>query len=250
MGLITGASKGIGAATAQAFARNGYEVVLVGRDEQALTAVALAIRETDGVAHVLRSDLADPTSVETVVRSALKLTGGRLNVLVNCAGIVGAVSVRTDHASVRQLIQVNLLAPIALMRSAIPHLVGQGEGAIVNVGSLAGELGVRGIYSASKFGLRGLSYSARRELHGTGVRVCLVQPGPIDEVAGSTRTPEAVASAILKSISGRARRRVFVTRGDKALSMLEYFLPVVVDRANRAIWRRTHAGVWPAADEL
>ncbi|WP_186315336.1 SDR family oxidoreductase [Curtobacterium sp. BH-2-1-1] len=243
MALITGASKGIGAATAQAFAGSGYEVVLVGRDEQALTEVALAIRDADGVAHVLLSDLADPTSVETVVPSTLKLTGGRLNVLVNCAGIAGAVSVCTDDAPVRQLVQVNLLAPIALMRGAIPHLVGQGEGAIVNVGSLAGELGVRGIYSASKFGLRGLSYSARRELHGTGVRVCLVQPGPIDEVAGSARTSKAVASAILKSVSGRARRRVFVTRSDQARSMLEYFVPVVVDRANRAIWRRTHEGV-------
>lgn len=244
--VITGASSGIGAEVASKLSLAGYEVVLVARRLERLNAVALGIRQARGVAHILQADLSLPASVETVIPAALRLTGGRLHVLVNCAGVVGGISIESDPLHVQEIMQINLLAPIQLMRCVIPHLVEQQHGAVLNVGSMAGELGVRGIYSASKFGLRGITYSVRRELRGTGVHICLIEPGRVveSEVSGGSRasgvTARVVADAIVGSLDPRrrGRRRVFVPRRGAIAALLESLLPVTLDRANRSVWTR------------
>lgn len=238
--VVTGASSGIGAATARELATAGFEVVLVARDRARADIVAAGIREAGGRAHVHIADLVDGMDVEGVVPAVLRLTAGRLHVLVNCAGVVGGTSVDTPPSIVDEMLQVNLAAPIQLMRHVVPHLVEQRRGAIVNVGSMAGELGVRGIYSASKFGLRGITYSVRRELRGSGVHVVLVEPGRVvhSETSGGS-SPSAVARAIRASLSRRSRRRVLVPRTGLFVVALEAWMPGLIDRANAGVWRRS-----------
>jgi short-subunit dehydrogenase len=143
---------------------------------------------------------------------------------------------------ITQTIDVNLLAPIRLMRAVVPIMREQGSGAIVNIGSVAGEIGLGGVYSATKFGLRGMSDSVRRELVGTGIGVTLIEPGFIDTGFNSRRNlpgPEIVAAAIERALR-RPRRRMVVPWKYRAAMVLAGALPPLVDRlyAGKAAERR------------
>ena len=112
-----------------------------------------------------------------------------------------------------QMLAVNLLAPARLMQAALPHLRRRG-GSIVNIGSVGGEMGTSGLYSATKFGLRGLSDSVRRELRPEGIAVTLIEPGYIRTPLtagrpGRMSSPEIVAQAVAAAIM-RPRRKVIV----------------------------------------
>jgi short-subunit dehydrogenase len=210
--LVTGASSGIGTATALALARRGWRVVVHGRDEGAVHEVAEAV---GGVP--VCADLAEPAEVEHLAERALRAGGGRVSVLVNNAafgwsGVFDAM----DPATVERLLAVDLAAPIALTRALLPGMREQGAGRLVFIGSIAGRLGVGGeaVYAAAKAGLDCFAESLRGELRGTGVGVGVVVPGVIDtpffERRGTpyTRTrprplaPGAVADAVVRCVEG------------------------------------------------
>jgi NAD(P)-dependent dehydrogenase (short-subunit alcohol dehydrogenase family) len=241
--IVTGASSGIGRATALRLARAGTTVVLAARRAAELEKAAA---EMAGHAVVVPTDVRDPAAVTALVERATAVTG-RLDGLVNNAGVGGVHSIMADEAAIAAMIDINLMAPIRLMRAVIPIMRAQGSGAIVNIGSVAGEVGISGTYSATKFGLRGLTDSVRRELAGTGIAVSLVEPGYIATDFNRDRKglpgPEIVAAAVERALS-RPRRRIVVPYKYRPAITLAAMLPSVTDRiyAGRAAGRREMKG--------
>lgn len=175
--LVTGASSGIGAATARALTREGVSVALAGRDAAALAAVAA---ETRGPAFA--GDLTVASYPARLVAEATAALGG-LDIVVSNAG-TGWCGPYRDMSpdEIDELIDINLRAPAHLLRAALPDLVAKGRGHLVLVGSIAGLVGVANevVYSATKAGLGGLAGALRAELAGSGVKVTLISPGVVD----------------------------------------------------------------------
>lgn len=236
--IVTGASSGIGRETAIRFGKSGWTVVLAARREDELAAVA----EQIDAAVVVPTDLRDPAGIDALVERATAVTG-KIDALVNNAGLGGAASVLSDDETVTAMVDVNLIAPIRLMRAVVPVMRAQGHGAIVNIGSVAGEIGISGTYSATKFALRGLTDSVRRELIGTGIGVTLIEPGFIATPLTADRKgrmpgPEVVAAAVERAVA-KPRRRVVVPGRYRGAILLSQALPWVTDRmfAGRAAAR-------------
>lgn len=163
--VITGAGSGIGAALAAEAVKSGWRPVLVGRREEALAAVASALPEGSGAVCV-SADITSPEGRQAI-RAAVEDLGGRLDMLVNNAGVVstGEFEHMGDDA-VSAMIKTNLAAPVALTATLIDCLGKSQNGRIVNVGSMFGDIAfpLFAVYSATKFGMRGLSDALRREL--------------------------------------------------------------------------------------
>jgi len=231
--IVTGASSGIGRATAARLGRAGTTVVLAARRPAELDSLAAEITAAGGTAVAVPTDVRDPAAITALVDRALELTG-RLDGLVNNAGLGGHASILADDDVVVSMVEVNLLAPIRLMRAVVPIMREQHAGSIVNIGSVAGEIGLHGAYSATKFALRGMTDSVRRELIGTGVGVTLVEPGFIATPLTGDRKglpgPEIVAAAVAKALL-RPRRRIVVPARYRAAIALSNMLPAVADRA-------------------
>jgi NAD(P)-dependent dehydrogenase (short-subunit alcohol dehydrogenase family) len=229
--IVTGASGGIGAETAMRLGRGGMTVVLAARRAGELAEVAARISGAGGRAVAVPTDIRDPAAVTALIERARAVTG-RIDGLVNNAGVGGAPSILTDDAIVDAMIDVNLRAPIRLMRAVVPIMREQGGGAIVNIGSVAGEIGIGGAYSATKFALRGMTDSVRRELAGTGIGVTLIEPGyiatPFNRRTGLPG-PEIVAAAVERALR-RPRRRMVVPFKYRVAIPLANALPFVVDR--------------------
>lgn len=192
--VVTGASSGVGAAAARLFAEEGARVVLAARTAGALDAVAKQIGER---ALAVPTDVADPEQARELVRRAVEATGA-IHVLVNNAGYNHRGPVAdADPDELARIVDVNLRAPIVLTRLALPQLLEQEHGAIVNVASIAGQVPLPGeaTYSGTKFGLRGFSMALAEELRGTGVSVSIVSPGPI-ETGFITNDLEAVPDIV------------------------------------------------------
>ena len=240
--IVTGASSGIGRAIAGRLGARGDTVVLAARRAAELDAVAAEIVAAGGAAHPIPTDVSDPDAVDPLIAGALAVNG-RIDALVNNAGVGGDASVLAGEAEVRAIVEVNLLAPIRLMRAVVPVMREQRSGSIVNIGSVAGEIGLGGAYSASKFGLRGINDSVRRELAGTGIGVTLVEPGYIATDLTAHRSglpgPEIVAAAVERALT-RPRRRIVVPAKYRAAILLANALPFVPDRlyAGRAARKR------------
>lgn len=207
--LVTGASGGIGRATVGALAGAGARLVLTGRDRERLEAAAAA---TGG--HPVVADLdAGGEPARLAARAEAHL--GRVDVLVNNAG-TGLAGPLEDASpdEIEKLVAANLLAPILLTRAVLPGMLERGAGAIVNVASVAGHVGVRheAVYAATKAGLVVFSESLRQELAGTPVRASLVSPGVVETPFFARRgtpyarrrphpvAPERVADAIVEAI--------------------------------------------------
>ena len=174
--LITGASRGIGESLAHAFADAGAAVALVARNQDALEALAAAL---GGTAHA--ADLSDPTQVAALV-PRVEDEAGQIDVLVNNAGIEnpgGFIDAPEDE--MRQVTQVNYLAPAELCRQIIPGMLGRGGGHIVNISSIAGCAVAPGLvsYSASKAALSHFTAGLRADFRGLPIGTTLVELGPI-----------------------------------------------------------------------
>lgn len=175
--VVTGASSGIGRATALRLAEQNAKVLLIGRNGVALDEVAAA---TSG--HRYATDLATPGTEGGVAARAAELLGD-VDLLVLSAGVgaAGPFEAMSSDA-LRDLVAVNVLSPMMLVRAVLPTMLERGEGRILLVGSVAGALGVRGevAYSASKAALVGFADALRAEVAGRGVVVTLCLPGAVD----------------------------------------------------------------------
>ena len=179
--IITGGSKGVGAACATAFARQRANLVIAARGRRELDLIAVKLRTMTKVV-VVPMDVADLVACENLLKKA-QFEFGAINILVNNAGYHARGPFASVHADeMTKMIDVNLKAPVVLSRLALPYLREAGGGVIVNVASLAGMLGVpnSAVYSATKAGLRALTFALFEELRGTGIKVAAISPGPID----------------------------------------------------------------------
>jgi NAD(P)-dependent dehydrogenase (short-subunit alcohol dehydrogenase family) len=179
--LITGATSGIGRATAVKLAAGGARVIISGRDVTRGEAVVAEIREAGGIADFAAAELADSTSVRGLVATALELGEGRVDILVNNAGIFPAgPTVNASEADIDSVYDVNVKAPFLLVAGLVPGMIAQGSGAIVNISTMVANFGLPGmaLYGASKAALQLLTKSWAAEFGGSGIRVNAVSPGP------------------------------------------------------------------------
>ena len=181
--LITGASSGIGRATAMKFAREGYRVVLTARRKNLLLMLSNEINESGGDAYPIVADLEKYENIQGVVNTVLE-KDGQIDVLFNNAGF-GRVSWLDDldpQKDIDAQIQVNLLALIQITRLVLPGMIERRHGHIINMASIAGLFATPtySIYAASKFGVRGFSEALRREIGIYNIRVSVVYPGAVD----------------------------------------------------------------------
>ena len=239
--ILTGASAGIGAATAQTLAAAGASLALVARSCAALERLAARLPGT----HVaLPADVADPAACRALV-AATVARFGRVDLLINNAGVglAGPVAALAP-ADLERTLAVDLLGPLHLIQAALPHMGGHGQ--IINVSSVlaAQPLPYLGGYAAAKAALERLSEALRMELHGTGIAVTIVRPGTTRTGftanrlgAGHERrrlTPQGVApAAVARTILRAARREprlAYVTLGDRLGVWVARLLPGVVER--------------------
>jgi NAD(P)-dependent dehydrogenase (short-subunit alcohol dehydrogenase family) len=180
--LVTGASSGIGEASALALARRGYRVVVAARRAERLETLAKQITTEGGEALAVATDLADGAATSDLVARCLEAFG-RVDVLVNNAGFSpGAALEQVSRDELRHIFEVNLFAALQLVGELVPVMREQGGGRIVNVGSLGGSVAAPLAipYSATKAGLDAATRGMRLELAPWRIRVSLVIPGFVD----------------------------------------------------------------------
>ncbi len=178
--IVTGASSGIGRATALRFGREKASVLAVGRDAGALDDVARAVEREGGAAATLVADVTTADAPDRIVAAAHQRFGG-LTALVNAAGIIGSGTIEsTTDAQWEAMMDINVRAPFRLMRAAAP-LLAETRGSIVNVSSVTGLRAFPGVlaYCVSKAGVDQLTRCAALELAPKGVRVNAVNPGVV-----------------------------------------------------------------------
>jgi NAD(P)-dependent dehydrogenase (short-subunit alcohol dehydrogenase family) len=178
--IVTGASSGIGRATALRFGQAGGSVLAVGRDQKALEEVASQVDRDGGRAVVLVADVTAPDAPDRIVSAALERFAG-ISALVNAAGIIGSGTVEsTTDQHWDEMLDINVRAPFRLMRAAAPLLIAS-HGAIVNVSSVTGLRSFPGVlaYCVSKSAVDQLTRCAALELASKGVRVNAVNPGVV-----------------------------------------------------------------------
>ena len=176
--LITGCSSGIGLCTAQTLQQSGYRVFATVRkadDKQKL--------ETSGL-KTLMMDVSDSVSIRAALAELLQHTGNRLDILINNAG-VGQPGALEDlsRETLQTLFATNVFGLMELTNAVIPVMRKQGHGRIINISSVLGLVVIPhhgAAYAASKFTVEALSDGLRMELHDSGIKVCLIEPGPID----------------------------------------------------------------------
>lgn len=237
--IITGGSEGVGAATARRFADAGARLMLVARNRKNLDRIAEELRERTEV-KVFAMDVSDAEACTDLFKKT-HFDYGRIDVLVNNAGMHARGPVeKVSAADLGRMIDVNLRAPVMLTRLALPYLREAGGGAVINVGSLAGRTPVPGsaTYSASKAGLRAFTYALADELLGSGIKIAVVSPGPIDtgfimsDIDGVSdltfsqpiSTADEVAQAIL-DLCGNRQTEQSMPPLSGALTMLTYVMP-------------------------
>lgn len=182
--VVTGASSGIGRATATYLGQHGVRIVLASRDEGGMGLARDAIVEAGGEALVVPTDVSHPEQMRQLAEQAIRWSDGNVFGWVNNAGVgtYGYID-QFSAEELRRLFEVNLLGQVYGSRMILPHLIERGVGVIVNVGSILGEVPFPAMapYVASKFAVRGFTESIRLELktRAPGIRVCLVEPASI-----------------------------------------------------------------------
>jgi uncharacterized protein len=248
--LITGASSGIGAAVAREFARRGHNLAITARRGDRLESLATELEGLGSEVLALPASLEDPETPERLI-AATVARFDRLDVLVNNAGYgIPALFGDSDPLEIRRQFEVNLVAPMLLARWAIPHLI-ESRGMVINVGSAITAVPnpIFGVYGTTKAALAWWNDALRREFLRRGVRVCLVEPGPIeteffdalrDQVPGASGRILDRPPRILHTTSEDAARRIarLIERPQRRLSVLR-----------RVVWPFRMIGVlfrlWP-----
>jgi hypothetical protein len=237
--VITGASAGVGAACARLFAGHKAKLVLVARGEAALNTIADELRSQCEVLTVVMN-VASNEDCLTLLEKA-EAAFGAVHVIINNAGMHARGDLKTiSPMDVAAMVDINMRAPLLLSCAAIPYLLRAGEGAIVNVGSLAGRAPLQGAatYSATKAGLRAFSYALADELRDSGISVGSVSPGPIDTgfimdeidavedivFSQPMSTAEQVAEGILAVATGQEIEVVLPAASAK-LTHISYLFP-------------------------
>jgi NADP-dependent 3-hydroxy acid dehydrogenase YdfG len=187
---ITGASSGIGEATARACAQAGAAVSLAARRTDRIEALAREIAAAGGQAEVFTADVGEEEQAGAFVRSTHERLG-RLDVLVNNAGVMllGPIE-NADTEEWRRMVHVNVFGVLYCTHAALPLMRAQGSGHIINISSVAGRVARAGsgVYNLTKFGIGAFSESLRQEVVPLGVRVTLIEPGAVStELAGHNR---------------------------------------------------------------
>ena len=200
--LVTGASSGIGAATAAALAAQGAGVALAARRRERLDALAVGLREQGATALVLESDITDEQqAVEAVERTVAEL--GRLDTLINNAGVMLlGPAVGAPLSEWQRMVDLNVLGLLYCAHAALPHLLRAAEDSprqvadLVNISSVAGRVARNGsgVYNLTKHGVGAFSESLRQEVAKRYVRVCLVEPGATATELASHNRPEVLDS--------------------------------------------------------
>jgi NAD(P)-dependent dehydrogenase (short-subunit alcohol dehydrogenase family) len=250
--FLTGAASGIGRATAIKAAGQGATVHLTDRFGDLLQTVAEEIRSAGGqVGHVSAADVADHDAV-VALAGELSAGYGAMDVVMNIAGISAWGTVQAlEHQTWRSLVEVNLMGPIHIIEELVPPMIAAGRGGhLVNVSSAAGIIGMpwHAAYSASKFGLRGVSEVLRFDLARHGIGVSLVCPGAVAtpltqtvSIAGVEKTsrsfqkaqarfhghaasPEQAAEAILNGVR-RNRYWVYTSNDIRVIHALQRYFP-------------------------
>jgi NAD(P)-dependent dehydrogenase (short-subunit alcohol dehydrogenase family) len=192
--LVTGASSGIGEATALRLAAAGHPVALSSRRVERLEATAEKVRAAGGEAVAVELDLADPDSPRRCVESASEALGD-LEVLVSVAGdVLPTKAHETEPEQFARQIRINLDSVQDLVSAAVPGMVGRGRGDVVFVTSDVVRVPrpTMSSYVSSKWGLEGLARAMQLELEGTGVRASIVRPGPTDTEMGTGFPPDSI----------------------------------------------------------
>jgi NADP-dependent 3-hydroxy acid dehydrogenase YdfG len=176
--IITGASMGIGAATARVFAENGAKLVLAARSADKLAEIASSL-PNQAETLIVATDMTDQAQVQALIDTA-DARFGRIDILVNNAGqaAVGAVA-SINPELYRQIIELNLFGPLYAIQAVVPKMKAQGGGVIINISSSVSKMAIPGIgaYASTKYALNGLSLTARNELAGDNIRIVLFHPG-------------------------------------------------------------------------
>jgi NADP-dependent 3-hydroxy acid dehydrogenase YdfG len=191
--LVTGASSGIGHATARALAAQGASVALVARRQDRLEALAAQIEEAGGTAVSVPADITDRAQAAAAVQTVVERFG-RLDILVNNAGLMllGPI-VGANPEEWERMIAINQAGLLYMTNAALPHLLTAAEEGprrvadIVNISSIAGRVAWAnyGVYNMTKFGVNGFTESLRQEITKKHVRVGVVEPGGVDTELGS-----------------------------------------------------------------
>lgn len=250
---ITGASAGIGRATALRFARDGASVAICARREDRLKAVASEIEQAGGRALPIVADVTNASDMQMFVDRTVHAYG-RLDVAMCNAGygVYGAIDTIPED-TMRALMEVNYFGTYHLLHAALPILRKQNAGHIIVVSSIVGQRGVpyMGAYSATKFAQVGLAECLRAELHGTPIHLSIVYPisteteffgvmtkhsGFATRAAGPKQSADAVANAIVAAI-GRPAPEIYPKKIAKGLAVLNAIAPGLTDSLVRR-WGR------------
>jgi len=224
LALVTGASSGIGRAAAIELASRGADVIVVARRTEPLETLQKEIEELGQRCHVITADLSSEPGCNQAASEGLEI--GRIDILVNNAGFAIFDDVATArNEDLELMMMTNYFGALRMSRALLPPMIARGNGAIVNVASIAGMMGFfrMGGYCASKFALVGLSESMRNEVYRSGVRVSLVCPGTVEteffqlaekgKMPAASRLvlaipPQRVAKAIVRAVERGSYRIV------------------------------------------
>ncbi len=241
--ILTGAAGGIGYRLALLLAQNGAHLALVERNAPRLDEICNQINQSGGHATAIALDLTAEGAAEQVISTTMQALGG-IDIVINNAGIMDfTLYDRQSPERISQVINVNVIAPMLLVRAALPHLLAQNSGRIVNIGSAFGSIGFAhfATYCTSKFAMRGFSEALRRELADSQVGITYVSPRaaktPLnDELTTQmlieTKTnmdePDYVAEQIVIAIESDAKE-YFIGQPESFFARLNGMFPRLVD---------------------
>jgi len=183
--IVTGAAKGMGEAITLRLASEGADLLLAARDIDALEAVAVKVRDLGRRAEVIGADVTNEGQVRAMIARALEAFGGRIDVLVNIAGVTGPIETpvwKLEQEGFDYVTTANIRGTFLPMKHVLPTMIAQGAGRVINIGGSSGLRGYRyrAAYSASKWAVRGLSKTAALDVGEYGVTVNVVCPGIVE----------------------------------------------------------------------